>query len=128
MQSTRAWWWRWGPALLIMAVIFAASGTPGSDLPEFGTLDLAFKKGGHLLGYALLGAAYLHGLAGGLWGNRRVRLLAILLAGLYSMTDEFHQSFIAGRTASPVDVGIDTVGASVGAFLSHWLKSRTAPK
>ncbi len=55
---------RWGPALVLMAVIFAASATPGEDLPNAGDWDTVFKKGGHLLGYALLGVAYLRGLAG----------------------------------------------------------------
>ena len=58
---------RWGPALVLMAVIFAASATPGEDLPNAGAWDTLFKKGGHLLGYALLGAAYLRGLA---WSRR----------------------------------------------------------
>jgi len=39
---------------------------------------------------------------------------ALIIAGLYSLTDEYHQSFVPGRTASLVDCGIDTVGALLG--------------
>jgi VanZ family protein len=111
----------------MMALIFVASGSQGSELPKFGIWDFAFKKGGHLIGYGLLGVAYLHGLTRGIFRDRRALLLAILLAGLYAITDEFHQSFTPGRTPSPVDVGIDTVGASLGAALGAWLRSRPAP-
>jgi len=37
----------------------------------------------------------------------------VLAAGLYSLTDEFHQIFVPGRHASLLDCGLDTLGASV---------------
>jgi len=115
---------RWGPALVLMAVIFAASATPGQDLPNAGEWDTLFKKGGHLLGYALLGAAYLRGLA---WSRRpTVRDVgaAVLLAALYAGSDELHQRSTPGRTPSWTDVGIDTLGAVVGAGLRGGWKRR----
>ena len=37
------------------------------------------------------------------------------LAGVaYAATDELHQHFVAGRHASPIDVGIDAVGVALG--------------
>ncbi|MDB4286114.1 VanZ family protein [bacterium] len=33
---------------------------------------------------------------------------------LYACTDEFHQTFVPGRVGSPIDVGIDTLGAILG--------------
>jgi VanZ family protein len=42
---------------------------------------------------------------------------AVLVAGLYSLTDEFHQAFVPGRTASLIDSGIDTTGAILGTLL-----------
>ncbi len=115
--------WRWGPALLMMTLIFLASGTPGGDLPKFGSWDLIGKKGAHLLGYALLAAAYLHGLTCSKKVDRGAVLWAILMASLYAVTDEFHQSFTPERTSSPIDVGIDTVGAALGAPLWTWIRS-----
>jgi VanZ family protein len=39
---------------------------------------------------------------------------ALIIAGLFSLTDEYHQSFVPGRTASLVDCGIDTGAALLG--------------
>ncbi len=114
----------WGPALILMAFIFFASGTPGNDLPDLGFLDVLVKKGGHMLGYGLLAAAYLRGLTGGGKASRVRVLSAILMAALYAATDEFHQRFTPGRTPSVSDVGVDTVGAILGATLSAWIHAR----
>ncbi|HLO14406.1 MAG TPA: VanZ family protein, partial [Anaerolineales bacterium] len=58
----KIWVRRWGPALLVMAVIFIFSSRPSSALPHFGTWDYVVKKVGHMLGYALLALAYWRGL------------------------------------------------------------------
>ncbi len=118
---------RWGPALLLMAVIFAASATPGKDLPDAGAWDTLFKKGGHLLGYALLGAAYLRGLAGSGRPSMREVGAAVLLAALYAGSDELHQRMTPDRTPSWTDVGIDTLGAVVGAGLGAGWRRRAVP-
>ncbi|HTR45119.1 MAG TPA: VanZ family protein [Thermodesulfovibrionales bacterium] len=40
----------------------------------------------------------------------RLALRSLLIVALVAVGDEFHQSFVATRTASVLDVGIDTVG------------------
>src|SRR5688572_22743622 len=105
---------RWGPALVMMTAIFIASSLPREELPAFGFWDLVIKKGGHMVGYGLLAVAYLHALTNGQRANWAPVFWAILLAGLYGATDEFHQLFVVGRGASLVDVLIDTVGAALG--------------
>ena len=99
---------------MIMAVIFVASATPGEELPDAGRFDMALKKGGHLLGYALLGAAYLRGLAWRRGPAIRELAGAILLALLYAATDEIHQRFTPGRRPAVSDVLLDGVGAAAG--------------
>ena len=42
----------------------------------------------------------------------RWALLAVLLAFTYASSDEYHQSFEAGRGPSAMDALLDTVGAS----------------
>lgn len=48
---------------------------------------------------------------------KRACLLAIVLASLYGITDEFHQSFVPGRFPDPVDWLVDTFGATLGALV-----------
>jgi VanZ family protein len=123
MKTLITWLRRWGPSLLMMALIFTASSMPGTELPHFGIWDLDLKKGAHMLGYALLGASFMHGLTNPAGSVRRLILLATVLAGLYAMSDEFHQSFTTARTSSWMDVGIDTAGAALGAWIWVRIKS-----
>ena len=50
------------------------------------------------------------------YDNKKAFLFAIFLASAYGISDEFHQLFVAGRQADPVDWALDTVGSIVGAF------------
>lgn len=47
------------------------------------------------------------------WG--KLALVAVALASLYAVTDEFHQSFVPGRMCDPADWLTDTLGAALGA-------------
>jgi VanZ family protein len=115
---------RWLPAIIMMIVIFGFSSIPGKDLPSFGTLDLLFKKGAHVLGYALLAFSFWYGQS----FSRRNWWLALLLAVLYAITDEFHQSFVVGRHPSWVDaLVIDGSGAGLGLFVC-WLGIKKSEK
>lgn len=103
---------RWLPALLLMIAIFAFSSRTGNELPNFGGWDYFVKKSAHGIGYGLLALSYLHALP-----NRNYKL-AWFLAVLYSLTDEFHQSFVPGRRASLIDVFVfDNIGAILALFL-----------
>lgn len=98
----------------MMALIFLASNTPGGDLPTFGAFKLFALKGGHLVGYALLGLAYLHALVPRGPAPPRMARWAVLLASLYALSDETHQVFVLDRGAGVTDVLIDTLGATLG--------------
>lgn len=110
----------WLPAVAIMALIFLMSSIPAGDLPSLGGADRVVKKGGHLVAYALLSVAYLHGL--GMKGPRGY-LSAWLMAVAYGATDEFHQTFTSGRGAWIGDVGIDAVGAALGLLIPWSLRN-----
>ena len=103
----------WGPSLLMMAVIFVFSSIPSNEMPHFGLADFLVKKGGHATGYALLALCNMYALG---WQRKRWPV-AWLLAVLYSATDEFHQSFVPGRTPALMDIGIDALGAAVSLII-----------
>lgn len=102
---------RWGWAILVMAVIFGFSSITSTVMPRFGQFDLSVKKGGHMIGYALLAFGFVRG-QGHL--TRRSLLLALLASMLYGASDELHQSFVMGRSSRILDVGIDSLGAALG--------------
>lgn len=45
-------------------------------------------------------------------------LAAVVIASLYGITDEFHQSFVPGRMSDPADWFTDTCGAALGAAVA----------
>ena len=51
--------------------------------------------------------------------NEKIRIIISLLSGIvYAISDEIHQMFIAGRTAKPTDVFIDTLGVILGIVIT----------
>ena len=105
----------WGPAVALMAAFFFVSDAPGPPPLPGSVSDMV----AHAVAYAALGAAMLRGMAGAEWArvDARGALLAALLAAAYGLTDEFHQSFVPGRTPELRDVAADALGAASGAAL-----------
>jgi VanZ family protein len=101
---------RWIPAGLMMALIFFISSRTSSQLPYFGEIDVLIKKGGHAIGYAMLALAYFTALPPRLSIGYRI-VMAFFMTILFALSDEFHQSFVEGRTSSLRDVVIDSLGA-----------------
>ena len=96
-------------------MIFAVSAQPNLPQAPLALLDLLLKKGAHMTEYAILALLIRQALGPADAAGQLPRLaLSWTLAVLYAATDELHQGFVAGRTATPVDVGIDAVGALVG--------------
>ena len=108
-----------------MGIIFLFSALPANKLPSLsGWFDIGFKKGGHFFAYGILASLYLMGI-----DERHPRSISLAwgLATLYAISDEFHQSFVPGRFASILDVGIDALGAFSGlmvfTFVSRTLRT-----
>jgi len=133
--------WVWGPVLAWMAILFFASSLPkqtppgGNDtitfsgiMPVFpGDWEFVIKKSTHLIAYGVLSVLIARALLPNRVPNGRTLALAVALAGLYALTDEFHQTFTAGRHASVLDLGIDLMGASIGCWL-YYLRQRRYPR
>ena len=58
----------------------------------------------------------------------RAAALALALAGLYSVGDEFHQWFVPGRFAAARDCLIDVSGAAAGQGLLAARAQRLRPR
>jgi VanZ family protein len=111
----------WLPPIALMAVIFVLSAQP--DLNSgLGTIDLIGRKTLHMTEYALLTFLWWRALRTVIPNKRTALLLAFAVAVGYAATDEFHQHFIEGRHGTPVDVGIDAVGAAL-ASLAIWRRA-----
>jgi VanZ family protein len=90
-------------------------------LQTFETIHFLIRKLAHCSEYAIFGLLLYHSFEPRhpeRWDTRSA-FGALLIAGLFSLADEYHQSFVPGRTASLVDSGIDTAGALLGMILLY---------
>lgn len=121
-----------------MGLIFYLSSSPPDALPRplqedflwsgaivagrnLGTIrDVA----GHLVLYGLLGPLLLVTLWSWIAGSRlRLwwMLVAIALGSWYGVLDEYHQSFVPGRSASVIDLVVDGLGTIAGTTSLQYL-------
>ncbi len=104
---------------------------PHASTETIGRLLFVIRKSAHLSEYAVLALLSLRAarlslqplLPGWSW---RAAGVALAISASYAATDEFHQSFVPGRTASPGDVGIDTSGAVAALALAALRKKPVA--
>ena len=102
----------WLPVIAWAGVIFAFSAQPNLRFVPDQNLDFLVRKAGHMGVYGIL-ALLLWRALGVTTAWRRPWAWALVLAVLYSITDEFHQGSVAGRHPSALDVGIDAAGALI---------------
>jgi VanZ family protein len=103
----------------LMVLIFLLSAMPGDEEAK-PVWELVLRKLGHFAGYAALATAWFWALAPSLRPALRVALpAAAAIALLYAISDEYHQSFVPHRTATPIDVGIDAAGIAAAAI---WIR------
>ena len=122
----RTWLFQWGPAIAWMGAIFFVSAQ--SSLPQAPDtlLDLILKKGLHMIAYGVLAGLFWHALNGRPAFPRAG--MSWLLAVLYAVTDEYHQTFVPGRHGRPMDLLFDGVGALIALWLLwRWERRHTAP-
>jgi VanZ family protein len=103
----------WLPAIVIAAIIFTLSAQANLRVTE-GDLDLVLRKLAHMVVFGLLAAACLRGLTFHGVAGRVAIVAAAGMATAYAISDEFHQTFVTGRSGSPIDVAIDMVGIGIG--------------
>ena len=90
---------------------------PQISISTIAAIHFALRKLGHLIEYAVLAAFLWRALRNGTSMRAKMSTLFAgvwVVCAIFAATDEFHQSFIASRSASLLDVMIDTSGAVVG--------------
>lgn len=108
--------------MLWMLVIFILSSL--STVPKAPSLSAEITAiAGHLVAYAVLSILIFFGLGTAFRDVSRRAFWAFVLSVLYGVSDEIHQSFVAGRDASVFDVMADATGAILG-LLALYLISR----
>jgi len=85
---------------------------------EFFWKDFIFKKSTHIFFYGILTILIYRALVGEGISKEKAIFWSILLAFLYGVTDEIHQSFVPGREARVRDLGFDTIGAFIGSYFA----------
>lgn len=94
---------RFGPPIALMGLIFFLSAQP--DLSSgLGTWDLVLRKLAHMTEYALLFLLWRRALP------HQPPWIPAAIAIAYAITDELHQTTVAGRHGAATDVLIDATG------------------
>jgi len=102
----------WLPTFTWMGLIFFLSSFHKLQASEVGWQDFIIRKLAHFLEYFILYFLFYRALKNTTkLASGRVFLLAFLLTVFYAISDEYHQTFVSGRTGRPFDIGVDSSGA-----------------
>ena len=77
-------------------------------------LHFLIRKSAHFLAFFILACLVLHALNKLGFKNFKAIMTAFLICVLYAMLDEYHQTFVPGRSGEVRDVFIDSAGALTG--------------
>lgn len=82
-------------------------------------LHAMVRKCGHLFEYFIFGLLVLRGVHVGRSSQQlKWALITIGIVAAYAAIDEYHQSFVPGRTAAVADVLLDTAGGAISQVLA----------
>jgi VanZ family protein len=101
----------WAPPIAYMIIIFTLSAQPD---PVPALTERFWDKTLHFVGYAGLCVLFCRAFAGERVALAAALVCAFVATSAYGASDEFHQSFTPGRSASILDWVADTVGAGLG--------------
>ena len=113
----------WLPVAAWASLIFAFSAQADLRFLPDDAADFVLRKLGHMGIFGILALLVWRALAGTTaW--RRPWAWALVVTVVYAASDEIHQGLVVGRHPSPVDVGIDAIGALVAVAAIAFLRSR----
>ncbi len=115
---------RWGTVLLWAALIFILSAQPslGTNL---GVWDYIMRKSAHMAEYAVFFLLLRRALSSHV-REGTATLLAVFIALGYAASDEWHQTFVPGRSGKVLDVGFDFAGIVLALAVSESYRRRRA--
>ncbi len=103
----------WLPVIIWAGVIFSFSSFPTTTTTTFYLGDFLLKKSAHVIEYGIFATLVYRALINSNVTKSRSMWLSVLIAFMYGLSDEFHQSFTPGRGPKFTDVLIDTFGATL---------------
>jgi VanZ family protein len=92
--------------------------TIGTSLPN-DVLIFITRKLAHIIAYLILGFSMFLVVCAHTPNVRKAILVSILFVCLYAITDEFHQTFVPGRSGEVRDVLIDTAAGAAGVLVTY---------
>jgi VanZ family protein len=112
------------PLIVYALIIFGISSL--SRLPDTGLQIPYLDKVAHVSEYFLFGIMAIRAIAHLPRPPKTgwVYALAILLSLGYGLSDEYHQRFVPGRTADPLDFAADALGIFLAALGYYLLRRR----
>jgi len=117
----------WGPVFVWAGVIFAFSSYATKQASEIYWQDFIVKKTAHVIEYGVFATLLYRAFINSGIEKVRAGYTAIVLAALYGISDEFHQSFTPGREPTLRDTIFDTIGAILAIYIV-WKYLPKAPK
>ena len=117
----------WLPVVLWASVIFLFSSFPTNPVSKIYWRDFLVKKSAHIIEYAIFTSLIYRALKESGVEKKEAGVYAVILAVLYGISDEFHQSLTPGREPRVRDVLFDTIGSIASIYLL-WNLLPKAPK
>lgn len=106
----------WSPVFVWAAIIFSFSAKPTNPVSEIYWKDFIVKKLAHVVVYAILAIFLYRAFKKEGVDRKKAGYYSIIVAVLYGLTDEFHQSYTPGRDPKLRDVIFDTIGATFAIY------------
>ena len=118
----------WLPVILYASLIFYLSSLPKpTRMPTGEVLYISEPESQflHVLEYFILAFLLFRALKNTVSiPLSKLALLAVVIAVIYGVSDEIHQSFVPNRSCSPIDLFLDGVGSLIASLLLYHFSLR----
>ena len=106
----------WLPPVVWAGVIFVFSSLSVIKTTEIFWQDFILKKTAHVVEFAIFAVLLFRSLKESGVDRKKAGTGALIIAFLYAITDEIHQSFTPGREPRFRDIIFDTIGATLAVY------------